>query len=338
MQMKRVLLLCFIAMLPLSGISTACNISSGHPSDDEPEYYSFEDLRSAVENEYFYFDNQLKPGNALVLLDTYLQYPLCSEKNAYIIQCRATSTEAGAGTGNGTGNGTGSGSIVIVPPSNIGGSGPGYHLFSGQEQANWNDAEEIKLNWNTISNTTSRGDLIFTRSNSKAGNFVKFFSNWTHVAIIDNPSNSNVFEATPDNGVSTNNASSSWSNITYYTCKAIQSISYDDINTLLDSGKSKYSGLPYFPKALVTKGLLVWLYEWSDKDNLSSMYCSKLVYNVFKPFIDLDSGGTSVLNPALQNKSWTANAFKWIGVSPDDIYYSSSLGPDFSYSSNMTTL
>jgi hypothetical protein len=98
--------------------------------------------------------------------------------------------------------------------------------------------------------------------------------------------------------------------------------------------------MPYLPKFEVTD-ILLWnfVYKWSDKDDQNSMYCSKLVYNVFKPFIIVDTRRTSVaVNSLIRDKAPGYYAFSWIGVSPDNIYYSPSLGPDFDYSDNIWTL
>jgi hypothetical protein len=276
-------------------------------SNAVPQYFSFEDLRSGIADEYFYFENGYKPDNALVWLDTYLQYNLCASKNAVIAK------------------------KIAANPSKF--KINNMHLY-----ANWNDSSEISVDWNSIATSARRGDLIFTRSNSKAGNLVKYISNWTHVAIVDDPQRKYVFEATPDNGVNSNDGPATWKSITYYTCKTIETIQPSQRTYLLDQGKSKYANLPYFPKENTNLGRAKFIFDWSNRDDLGSMYCSKLVYNVFKPYINLDSGRTSVIDAMLQDKACVAYMFSWIGVSPDDIYYSSSLGPDFAFSPNVNTL
>jgi len=302
------ILVLMLACIIFTSISCFGGGGKGGSGSSGPTYFSFEDLRSGIRNEYFYFENQSKPDNAMLWLEPYMQYPLCASRNAVIMK-KVTANPT----------------LYKIDTS--------MHIM-----ANWNDVTETPVDWNAISSTVTRGDLIFTRSNSKAGNLVKFFSNWTHVAIMDDTQRKYVFESTPDSGVSVNDGPATWKNITYYTCKTIETIPWSQRCYFLDQGKQKFTKLPYYPKESTAIGRARFIFDWSNKDNLSSMYCSKLVYNVYRSCISLDTGRTSVFNPALQDKAWGANVFSWIGVSPDDIYYSSSLGRDFTYSQNLIYL
>lgn len=300
-------LLAITLLIFLSSISFAGGGGGkGGSRSSGPQYYSFEDLRSQIRNELFYYENANKPQNALVSLGSYLQYPLCAAANAKI-----------------------SSKIALQPTK--------YQIDSMVAYANWNDCVEIAIDWGRVAQTTGKGDLIFSRGNGKAPDFVKYFSNWTHVAIVDNPLNCMVFESTPDTNVKVNDAKRLWSHITYYTCKIVETVPYSYRVYLLEEAKYKYAGLPYYPRISTASDIFTFVYRWSDKEDMSSMYCSKLVYHTFKPNINLDSGRTSIQNPRYQKASGSF-LFSWIGVSPDDIYYSPSLGTDFSYSPNIMYL
>jgi hypothetical protein len=189
-----------------------------------------------------------------------------------------------------------------------------------------------------------RGDLVFLRANGVGPDVVKIFSNWTHVAMVDDASRKYVFESMPGGsggipkGVNSNFAPSSWGKVSYYACRRIQSITYGRICSLIDLAKSRWLGLPYLPPVTTATDLMTFLYRWSDKNDLSSMYCSKLVYNTFKSDINTDTNNTSTFTNQLMDKAYGAPGFSWIGISPDDVYYYSSLGSDFCYSSNLNSL
>jgi hypothetical protein len=116
-------------------------------------------------------------------------------------------------------------------------------------------------------------------------------------------------------------------------------VSAYDAARVVDWGKSVYQGKPYIPNLLIASySLTYFLWKWGYKYDMDSMYCSKLVYLVYKnnPYVkkDLDTGITGCIsNDTLveSERPWTASVFNWVGVSPDDIYYSDELGPDFAY-------
>ena len=278
---------------------------------EEPKYYSFEDLRNGIRNESFYFQNQNKPANALVSLGYYLNYPACASKNAQI------------------------GSMIKSNPGS-------YQIDSSHVYSGWNDNIEIPFNWDKTNNYVLKGDLIFSRGNGKGPDFVKMFSNWTHVAIVSDVQARKVFESTPDTNVDVNYGPNTFQHITYYSCKRFETLPYNARSYLVDEAIKKYRGLPYFPKMSVTEALIRFIFAWSDKDDISSMYCSKLVYQTYKNQINLDTGRTSVpYSSSLVDKNKPAPGgylFSWIGISPDDIYYLPSLGPDFCYSLNLLSL
>jgi hypothetical protein len=200
----------------------------------------------------------------------------------------------------------------------------------------WNDNYSITFDWNQFRREGGhKGDLIFTRANSTGSNLVKIFSNWTHVAIAYDPYNQRVFESTPDSGVDINETSRSWGIVCYYTCKRLYNQSGWAIERAVDNAVTNFRYTKYVPQVRTTVALSVFLYKWSNKENTDSMYCSKLAYQTFKPLVNLDSNNTEIMNYEYQDNAPGAPMFSWIGVSPDDIYYSPYLGPDFCISPNL---
>jgi len=107
--------------------------------------------------------------------------------------------------------------------------------------------------------------------------------------------------------------------------------------------------MPYFPPKLkLTTPPHEFLNEWLDKDNLSSMYCFKLVYNTYLlAGIDLDSNRTRFSEQAPQVESLYEYDFDdnnrlrercFIGVTGDDIYYSKHLDSNNIYSYRLDNL
>lgn len=289
---------------------------SGCPKQ-QPQYYTLEDLRSGLKEQSFWFENINKRSSAKVELGYQLVYPASMNKRRAI-----------AGT-------------VAFNPSKY--RIKKFKAYTGNR--GWNDNKTVVFDWNEFSRLGgSRGDLVFLRGNGKYPDFVKIFSNWTHVAMVDNVYDKKVFESMPkgDNnpdGVNINYAPTSWSNISYFLCSKIGTLNYTQIGQAIDWGENKYRGLPYFPKVETSTDRLTFVLRWSDKDNVESMYCSKLVYNTFKnnPYarIDFDSNNTAVFTDRLWDNTFGGSIFAWIGVSPDDVYYSENLWFDFYPSSNL---
>jgi len=309
-KLNIVLFFVIASILLLPGLSFAEGKKGG--GTPAPQYYSFEDLRSGIRNnESFFFQNDNKPANALVSLGYYLDYPACAAKNAKI------------------------GSLIKSKPGD-------YKINSSHVYSGWKDSIEIPFNWSSFQSYGHRGDLIFSRGNGKGPDFVKMFSHWTHVSIAENVQTKKVFESTADKGVSVNYGPDTFQHITYFSCKELVTMPYYARAYLLDRAINQYKGLPYFPKMSVEEALFRFIFVWSDKEDKSSMYCSKLVYQTYKNQINLDTQRTSVpYYSSLVDKNKPAPGgylFSWIGISPDDIYYLPSLGPDFCYSSNLLSL
>ncbi|MFA5113086.1 MAG: YiiX/YebB-like N1pC/P60 family cysteine hydrolase [Candidatus Margulisiibacteriota bacterium] len=274
----------------------------------KPSYYGFEDLRNGLKDQSFYFANSSKPTNARVDLGFIPIYPASGQKRMSVC-------------------------YTIWPnPSR-------FRVKSSRAFVQWSDSSAYNFDWPRFTRESGqRGDLIFIRANGKCHDLVKIFSSWTHVAIADDPFRSYVFEAMLDGGVRSNYTPDKWGALSYYSCKKITVMSRGQIESALNQAKSRLTGLPYLPNVKTTADMLTFLARWSDKNNLESMYCSKLVYNTFKSYVNLDTNNTSVFWDSLCDKRPGVPAFSWIGVSPDDIYYSEALGPDFCYSSNLSRL
>jgi hypothetical protein len=274
----------------------------------KPSYYSFEDLRNGLKDQSFYFANSYKPINARVDLGFTPLYPASTGKRTNVC------------------------ATVWPDPAK-------YRVKRSRTTVQWSDGSAYNFDWGRFSvEGGQRGDLIFLRANGKSHDLVKIFSNWTHVSIADDPYRKYVFESMFDGGVRSNYTPDKWGSLSYYTCKKITVMTRSQIEAALNQGKSRFTGLPYLPNVKTTAAMLTFLARWSDKNDLESMYCSKVVYNTFKPYVNLDTNNTSIFWDSLCDKSPGVPAFSWIGVSPDDIYYSEALGPDFCYTPNLNWL
>lgn len=274
-----------------------------------PAYYTAEDLRSALRNEYFYFQNDSKPTNAKVALGTSFVYP--------------------AGT-------TKANQMTTLVSSN-----KTLYKVSTAGTDPWNDSVLMRFDWTGFRSYPGRvGDLIFTRANFPGADIVKFFSGWTHVAMAYDIPNGKVFDSMLFGGVKVRNTSTEWgSSISYYTCKRITPLNPAVAEQCVKNAVGYWMNKPYIPSVLTSATPGQFMLKWSDKNDMSSMYCSKLVYHTFKDFVDLDSGRTAApKNTAIQRTASGSRPFAWIGVSPDNLYYSAAMGPDFGFSSNIVYL
>ena len=178
------------------------------------------------------------------------------------------------------------------------------------------------------------GDLLFLRCNSSAGRLIHYFTGgWTHVAMIvdvnqhrvlDSMSNGGVAYRSTDNGEYTKLVSYGTKSVGegYDNTKALQAIS--------EAGQRPFNGgflgISYWPTAVnkASYSSTEFYKKWSSKNDMDSMYCSKLVWKTFYDFyvikgmVDLDSNRTKCFVGSLKNSDGS-----WIGVSPDDIWGSS---------------
>jgi hypothetical protein len=277
-------------------------------SNGGPSYYSFEELREQLKIESFHFENANKPANALISLGYLMNYPLCSTNNTKIMSA-----------------------IKMQPTS--------YKVDSASVSSLWADGGSIVFDWDLNRGQLWKGDLIFTRGDGKMHDFIKIFSNLTHVAIVVNPLDNSILESTIDYGVRVDKVPNKWTGFGYYTCKRIEGLPYGERDRLVDVGMTRFKDLPYLPKISTFTDIFMFVSKWCDKNDMDSMYCSKLVYNVFKPYFNLDTGRTVVTSGSgLKDPAPGSYLFSWVGVSPDDIYYSPMLGPDYCYSANIIYL
>jgi hypothetical protein len=174
------------------------------------------------------------------------------------------------------------------------------------------------------------GDIVFIRGGDAVSWVIRFFSTWTHTAMVYNKGRDETFESLI-NGVNTYNYKNSWRNIVAYSVKRVN---ISNPMVAVEAAKRLYAGkMPYFPRVNKdTAGLVDFFRKWSDKWDLDSMYCSKLVWWTFKNYVDLDSNRTSSILAGMWQSGYTDvgiwNWNAWIGVSPDDIYYSKHVGAD----------
>jgi hypothetical protein len=126
-----------------------------------------------------------------------------------------------------------------------------------------------------------------------------------------------------------------WEHIVTYAVKRIKPeilASYDISNTV-ESALTLYRHKPYFPNVNTTYSTDEFFKKWSDKNDMDSMYCSKLVYHTFKNHdINFDTNRTRVWGGYFSAPDYNYNGIyvsdAWIGVSPDDVYYSDALMND----------
>ncbi|MFA5928922.1 MAG: hypothetical protein WC838_06465, partial [Candidatus Margulisiibacteriota bacterium] len=210
---------------------------------------------------------------------------------------------------------------------------------------------DLQVPWADLQNVLRKGDLIFMKGEpgliDVPQKIIADFSHWTHVALVYNARSSDrtVFESMLENGTGIYSRAKGWKGKQIQLAiTRIQDLSESQIGSRVESSLSAYNKKPYLPQnveAPSAKPSLVdilanYFKKWCDKDDLSSMYCSKLVWWTFYPAINLDSNSTRLpakyyaLNTAvIQEKDktdrgvWVDNA--WIGVSPDDIYLSKHL-------------
>ena len=255
-----------------------------------PEYYSYEDLvnQCSLKAYAFYCDDSKRPSQALADLPP---YPANEITMPARFKARLTERLEGKGA-------------------------------------------EIKFEWEKLP-FLREGQLVFQRADSWVGRCEQFFTSFTHVSVIYSIPDRMVLESlkyTDENGVDHNGvgiypSDSTWKNMVTYSVKDVV---YDpDAKKCAENASKKYAGIPYFPKVSTLVDIFTFYHRWSDKNNIESMYCSKLVWNAFKDDgIDLDSNATCSMvdNNLINGNGEPSNG--WIGVSPDDIYYSNMLGQD----------
>ncbi|MBG90577.1 MAG: hypothetical protein CL521_02045 [Actinobacteria bacterium] len=206
--------------------------------------------------------------------------------------------------------------------------------------------------WRDLQNNTQKGDIIFHRTPSLTSKVNSKVSSWTHAGMIYEPQSLTTLESFSP-GVAIYNPKSQWNRKGAYafSVRRIQSLSQYFIENAVESVKEKWarSFIPPITPVKMTYWPLVPIHdlspsdffkEWADKDSLSSMYCFKLIYHTFLPYgIDLDSNRTyfdfisynSPLSKFVEldfndQGELVENAF--IGVTGDDIYYSTHLGEE----------
>ena len=218
----------------------------------------------------------------------------------------------------------------------------------------------VTIDWDNLNAFPS--DMIFIRGKSSSNKLMTtFFSSWTHVALIWNLITHEVLESMPDDdrrlsGVAVRDTDQSWKVVVSYGVKSVDPYKISHFNWIVlgkDGFVDEYSGsddhytamldaeikyardlkMPYWPDEVNKSNYseLEYYEKWSDKYDMDSMYCSKLVYWTFKDFnpdVDLDSNRTEVYVTGLHD--YYANGgtmWSWIGVSPDDIWGSDDTTP-----------
>ena len=174
------------------------------------------------------------------------------------------------------------------------------------------------------------GQIVTVKGTGGYSKMISRFSTWTHDAFIYDPSRRRVFESNKDSsfqGVALRDIGTKWDDgILAYSVKTVRGVNGDDV---MEDAIRRYDKRPYRPSILRSLMTLTDIVKkWSDKTDPDSMYCSKLIWNAFNNYhIDLDSDRTYVYVGAWQ-EGRPKRANGWIGVSPDDIYYSENMETD----------
>ena len=187
--------------------------------------------------------------------------------------------------------------------------------------------------WDELAPKLRRGDIVFQRTGGEPGYLIRWFSSFTHVSLVWDIKSHEAFESLKSKGVNTYDTNTSWGNTVTFAVKMVKNLSESRVVRAMENAKSAYAGrIPYFPRAStrdMTKPEYV--RKWSNKWDKDSMYCSKLVWWTFYPEgINLDSNRTRSITYGESDVTDRGKYVKyaWVGVSPDDIYYSNQLGKD----------
>lgn len=196
--------------------------------------------------------------------------------------------------------------------------------------------DEVKLEWSDVSGIVRKGDMLFQRANGAPH---AALCTLTHVGMVYNTATGDIYEAQPPGGPSNNEDgvrvrpyTKNFSSQTIWTLKRLTSsnaINERSIADAVDESAAKYTGTPYYPRFLKSQNIVLALKLWFDKEDTTSFNCSKLTYQTYKKFVNLDSNRTRTTV-----KEWTIQDTTAVfgsplgGVTPDDIYYSPHLDRD----------
>lgn len=178
------------------------------------------------------------------------------------------------------------------------------------------------------------GDIVFLKGGDEVSQLIKLFSTWTHTAMVYIKHRGFSFESQKSDGVNTYNYRTAWPKIIAYSVKRVNVP--DPMYYINNAVRFYKDRVPYLPSLLTTVlSQRDFFFKWSNKWDTDSMYCAKLIWRTFKDRVNLDSERTSSLMYGNFVSCWTdfnlKNWHGWIGVSPDDIYYSRYVGPDLVY-------
>lgn len=227
-----------------------------------------------------------------------------------------------------------------LPPVNAVASLPERKFDDGARMASASSATRtpyyfdrtLKDHWDKF----DKGDIIFNAGTNKANRILEPISAWTHVGMKYD-GYLQVFDSIPglQNGVGVRSAYDSFGSGYAYAVKKVQGLSQNTINAAVETAKRKYEGTRYCPPYfMATIAREHFIRAWADKNNTSNINCAKLAWLTFKDVgIDLDSERTTSKIWDNSHKIFSAELAKWveyawIGVSPDDIYYSKHMGRD----------
>ncbi|HAR63615.1 MAG TPA: hypothetical protein DF296_08490 [Candidatus Margulisbacteria bacterium] len=194
----------------------------------------------------------------------------------------------------------------------------------------------IAIPWNTLKPSLKKGDVVLMRSNSSVSQVLRYLTSWVHTALIYDLAMNQTYEANPGQVAKLCSPLKDWSPSYSWSVKRVKDnlLSASQVTTAVENAYTKYSGKPYFPSLIGTWTMRgEFISKWANKNDTTSFYCSKLVWRTFYDAgVNLDSERTTAMVDSNFMKNRTdygaENAYAWIGVSGDDIYYSKNLNRD----------
>ncbi|MCX5751678.1 MAG: hypothetical protein NT099_08475 [Candidatus Saganbacteria bacterium] len=225
--------------------------------------------------------------------------------------------------------------VAALPGKEVGAASVIYSSGTSAQDSKTklNFGNTIKKSWSKF----NKGDLIFNDGTKFACTILEPISNWTHVGMIYDTSidNPQVFDALPFRKAAKRNAIESFGDAYAYSVKRVKGISADQANHIIEMGKARYEDRPYSPSLMsAIYGIDTYAVKWADRNDTSSLNCAKLVYHIFKDAgINLASNRTISRMVNSTGREYCEGKYQfidnaWIGITPDDIYYSKNLERD----------
>ena len=208
------------------------------------------------------------------------------------------------------------------------------------------ETDSLLFPWNEVFSRANVGDIVFSRGEGAIAREISKLSSWTHAGMIYDLEEHTLLESYTTGVGVYKLTQEDWASAKQriWSVRRVSSLSSSTIESGIKDAANQWAKFFEDPNAEVKMPYFPWLFNdeinnrdfttrWADKDDLSSMYCFKLVYNTYLLMgVDLDSNRTRLSN----NSPYFLNQFKeydtddygiphynaFIGVTGDDIFYS----------------